>query len=264
MDRPLLASDYPVDHTVTPTTPLRFYVPFDSTDKSQSQINIRFMDSISGYPSLLPDQSVTAIAGIRGTAYNSSSSFVQYLHTNDFVATAQSFTVAFWFKHDGVPNDGQAQFVFALPSTIGHWSGGTMFLLLDHPGAGATNELAVLKFVAVDKNNADGWFEWKDANRIPGIQDNNWHHLAFVYDQVSSKMTLYIDGTAHSYTPDWWGGSHGGINMDATKAGTLKIGGRPKEDLGWGKSFLGGLDQFRLYNTALTAAEVANLYNGKL
>lgn len=260
MNKPALGN-FSKDYTTTPTTPLRFYLPFDSTESSQNQINIRFRDSISKYPSFFPDGSISVTAGIRGTAYSSTSEFLTYINANDFLATAQSFTVSLWMKHNGVPQ-GDAQFLFSFPSTVGHWSGGTMFLLLDHTGAGATNELGVLKLVAVDKTGADNWFNWDGANRVPGIQDNNWHHLAFVYDQTTSNMTLYVDGVANAYVTNW--GTHGGVNMDATKAGNLKLGGRPIENLGWGKSWQGGIDQFRLYNTALTAAEVANLYTSKL
>jgi hypothetical protein len=31
MDKPALPADYPTDNPVTPTTPLRFYLSFDST-----------------------------------------------------------------------------------------------------------------------------------------------------------------------------------------------------------------------------------------
>jgi hypothetical protein len=49
--------------------------------------------------------------------------------------------------------------------------------------------------------------------------------------------------------------------MDFTKASTLFVGGRTTD---WGKSFNGSLDQFRLYNKALTAAEVQALFTSKM
>lgn len=260
MTRPALGN-YPGDKTVTPATALRFYVPFDSFSTAASQLNIRFMDSISGYPCFFPDKSVTAIAGARGTGFNASSSyFLTYYNSNDFVATAQSFTVAFWEKRNGKP-DGDAQFAFSIPSDNGYWAGASMFVLFDHQGAGATDDSAVIKMDVVDKNVNDNWFEWSGSTRVKGIQNNAWHHIAFVYDATTSTMTLYVDGVKNPATRTW--GTHGGANMDAAKATGFKLGGRPKEDLGWGKNWRGGLDQFRLYNAALSATDIAALYNGR-
>src|SRR5512143_4234311 len=63
MSRPALG-DYPKDVPVTPTTELRFYVPFDSTSPDDKQINIRFKDSISQYPSFFPDKSIGVANGV--------------------------------------------------------------------------------------------------------------------------------------------------------------------------------------------------------
>src|SRR5437773_1403927 len=102
-ERPPLG-DYPADQLVTPTTPLRFYVNFDSTSEAAKQINIRFQDSISGYPSFFPDPSITATAGVHGTAVQfSPGNAIKYINANDF-ATASSYTVAFWLKATGVPH----------------------------------------------------------------------------------------------------------------------------------------------------------------
>ncbi len=54
MTTPTLPADYPTDVIVTPTTPLRFYVPFDSTSEAAKQINVRFADSISYISFIFP------------------------------------------------------------------------------------------------------------------------------------------------------------------------------------------------------------------
>lgn len=260
VSRPALG-DYPKDVPVTPTTALRFYAPFDSTTADDKQINIRFKDSISGYPSFFPPASLGYTAGVHGTAYQGTwDSYLTYLSPNDFVSTSESFTVAFWEKVNGAPQ-GNAAFMFNVPSSNGNWANTTMFLLLDWSNP-VNNDLAILKFYIVDKTGADGWLTWEGGNRVPGIQDNNWHHLAFVYDASTSKMTLYVDGIANPNQPQW--GSHGAANMDGSKVTGLNIGGRNTKDLGWGQDFGGGIDQFRMYNKALSAAEVQTLYNSKL
>jgi hypothetical protein len=261
MERPTLSSDYPQDHQVTPTTPLRFFLSFDSTTSEDQQINIRFKDSISGYPSFFPASSITYSGGINGTAYDGpTDAFLSYVNPNDFVSTAESFTIAFWEKRNGAPS-GNAAFVYNITSTNGNWANTSMFLLFDWSNP-ANNDSAILKLYVVDKNVSDAWLTWEGPNRVPGIQDNNWHHLAFVYDAATSKMTLYVDGVPNGHVPEWAG--HGPVNMDGTKVSGFNVGGRNTTDLGWGQEWGGALDQFRLYNTALSAAEVQSLFTGKM
>ena len=260
MERPALG-DYPQDQVVTPTTPLRFFLSFDSTDAADQQLNIRFKDSISGYPSFFPASSITYSGGINGTAYDGpSDAYLNYVNPNDFVSTAESFTVAFWEKRNGAPS-GNAAFVYNITSTNGNWANTSMFLLFDWSNP-ANNDSAILKFYVVDKNVSDAWLTWEGPNRVPGIQDNNWHHLAFVYDATTSKLTLYVDGVPNAHVPEWTG--HGPVNMDGTKVSGFNVGGRNLVDLGWGQEWGGALDQFRLYNTALTPAEVMSLVTGKM
>jgi len=260
MTRPALG-DYPQDHTVTPTTSLRFFASFDSTSPEDKQINIRFKDSISSYPSFFPAASISYTTGVHGTAYEGpSDAYLSYVNANDFISTAKSFTVAFWEKRNGAPV-GNAAFVFDFPSSNGHWTVSSLFLLFDWSNP-ANNDSAILKLHVVDKDVNEGWLTWEGPNRVKGIQDNKWHHLAFVYDATTSKVTLYVDGVANSNVPQW--DNHGAANMDASKLKGFSLGGKNVKDLGWGQDWGGELDQFRLYNAALSAAEVQALYNGKI
>ena len=261
MERPTLASDYPQDHEVTPTTPLRFFLSFDSTSVDDQQINIRFKDSISGYPSFFPASSITYSGGVNGTAYDGpTDAFLSYVNPNDFASTAESFTVAFWEKRNGAP-DGNAAFVYNISSSNGNWANTSMMLLFDWSNQ-KNNDSAIIKMYVFDKNSNEGWLTWEGPNRVPGIQDNNWHHLAFVYDAATSKLTLYVDGVPNGHVAEWTG--HGPVNLDGSKVSGFNVGGRNTADLGWGQEWGGALDQFRLYNTALSAAEVQSLFTGKM
>jgi len=263
MDRPALG-DYPKDHTVSPTTPLRFYANFDSTNADGKQINIRFGDSISGYPSFFPNSAIKVGTGIRGTSYvGSGGAALQYLNANDF-SKSTSFTVSFWEKNS-VPTGGKAQFAFTLPDKD-YWSTTAMFILFDHTGSGATTDSAVVKFY-VNDNGGDHWFELVGGNRIPRIYDGNWHHLVFSYNETTSNMKIYRDGVLIN-TLNW--GGHGQIKLTASSVFNLVVGGMnkhvglpgPTDD--WMESWKGGIDQFRLYNKVLTDAEVLDLFNNKL
>ena len=264
MSRPALG-DYPKDHAVTPTTPLRFFASFDSTSADDKQINIRFKDSISGYPSFFPDKSITYAPGIHGTAVKLSlGNALKYINANDFAATAQSFTLAFWLKSPGVPH-ANPQFVMSLVDKD-YWHNSGMFLLFDHDGAGSTADSAAVSFVV-----KDSWYVFHKKDRIPKIYNQQWHHLAFVYDQTTSLLTTYVDGQALTGLSNAATKTiTGPLNLTAGSVSNLVIGGWNKHVAvsgptdAWIDSFPGLLDQFRLYNKALSASEVLSLYNSKL
>ena len=163
MERPVLASDYPTDNVVLPDGPLRFYVPFDSTSEEDKQINIRFKDSISGYPSFFPDASIGVAPGVSGTAMQGSSSkgFVQYVNANDFGST--NFTIAFWINITLAQKDNNnADGLLAVSSTLnydgangyhrdGFWGNFTLFA--DHEASTSDSmQLKIVFFKAGDSS----------------------------------------------------------------------------------------------------------------
>jgi hypothetical protein len=118
----------------------------------------------------------------------------------------------------------------------------------------------------MDSGSDNTWLAWENDNKIKGIQDNNWHHLVFVYNAATSAVTLYVDGVANAWKPTWDG--HGVINMNPSKVAGLVVGGYGDLsdgalEFGWGRNWGGGIDQFRLYSEALSATEVQALYAGK-
>lgn len=247
MDRPALG-DYPQDAN-PPGGPLKFFIAGDGDGTDSLRAGV---DSIrANFPIENP---FNTIEGIKGKGLEGvSQGIMKYANSNDFAASG-SFTISFWEKHDGHPV-GDAQFLFSIPSNAGHWSEGTMFLIFDHEGAGATRDSAVIKFMIFDQVG-ENWFELTGNNRMPGIYDNQWHHIVFAYDEATSAMKIYKDGTLFK-TLTWTG--HGRIRLALDKVKGFYLGGKCVS--GWGQSWLGGLDQFRLYGKVLTDAEVATLYS---
>lgn len=252
MDRPELG-EYREDNAKLPEGNLRFFVPFD---KQHEELRFQFADEISGYPSFLPDKTITSEEGISGKSYKGNvNAHLNYLSPNDFAAKAQSFTVAYWMKH--APTTTNAEFVFSIPSRNGHWAKGSMMLMKE------SNEKGIaVKWIIVDKDMKDTWLTWEGNNSVAaaGFFDNQWHHCAFVYDASTSALTFYKDGEKVGTEKKW--GSHGAVNMDATKVSGLKVGGPSGSD-SWMKSWNGNLDQFRMYVSALSQAEIQDLYKGK-
>ncbi|MDN3605782.1 LamG domain-containing protein [Kaistella yonginensis] len=258
LDRPDL-DNYPKDANV-PGGPLKFYVAFDGTS---SNVLMNAVDSIKAkFPS---DNPLAAIAGISGKAVQGEKyKYVKYTNANDFAQNAGSFTVSVWAKKGNMGTD----HIFSMPAASGyHWSGGSMFLLTE----GSVAE-PIVKFFVKDASG-EKWFEWvpwAPTGFVAGIYDGNWHHLAFVYNGSTSIMQLYVDGQPKT-TSEWTG--HGNVQLESSKITGLKIGAGPQEFSAaevqngasdWLKnSWTGGIDQFRMYTTALSAADVQNLYTKK-
>jgi Concanavalin A-like lectin/glucanases superfamily len=257
-DKPGLG-DYIKDNN-PPGGPLNFYLAFDGTTTPA----MNAVDSIRA--SFPVDNPLTTVAGISGKAiHGENKKFVKYSKPNDWAIQSKSFTISFWIKRDGQTKNNTGtngpEFPLSFKSSNGHWSEGSFFILLE-----GNNTACAVKTIAVDKTVSDNWMTWEGGNSIPGLLDNAWHHLAFVYDATSSKLTLYKDGVPNGIVPGW--GSHGNINFDNNAISEVRIGGGPgsKYDTDdWlSSTWKGDLDQFRMYSKALSAAEVSALFASKL
>jgi uncharacterized protein YxeA len=107
--------------------------------------------------------------------------------------------------------------------------------------------------VAQDKND---WYIYQNTDRIEYMISGNsimsrtgafqpgWKHVCVTYD--NTNMTLYYMGNYENST----------ARSGATDSGTFYIGKRND-----GLSFDGDIDEFALYNRALSSTEVGNLYD---
>jgi hypothetical protein len=102
-----------------------------------------------------------------------------------------------------------------------------------------------------------------NANNIylsSGITDNNWHHLAVVYDQsagatITDGLKLYLDGSP--VTPTASAGSTPAF-VDFTASLITRLG------WGWNNTFtaVADMSNWAMWNSALTAGNISTLYNG--
>lgn len=258
IERPKLSADYPTDDQTLPAGDLRFYVPFGGTN-SQARFNVP--DEVSGNPAI--QNSLTFVDGINGQAIQGEDGkAIKYMNAND-IKLATSFTIALWVKST-VPA-GRTEFLFSLVDDKYGWHHSAIFLMMEHGTATATT----LKLGLMDQ-----WLEFPDASQYPRpVLDGNWHHLAFVYDETTSKMKYYFDGASIDEAPtsatDVKNGSNPRGAVDLSTAKNLVLGGwnkqvniaGPTDD--WIKSFTGSMDQFRMYKKALSGAEVQALFTNK-
>lgn len=250
--RPALG-DY-VQDANPPGGPLKFYTAFDG---SSADPLMNAVDSIrANFASANP---LTSVAGISGKAVQGKdAASIKYSSANDF-GTATSFTIALWMKNTA--QAGRTEFVFSLVDDKYGWHHSSIFLLVENQTATNTT----MKLGLMD--------QWLEGTLTKPLFDGNWHHIAYVYDQTTSKMTYYFDGAVVSgmsaAQTDVKNGGNPRGPVDLSTAKNLVLGGWNKHaglagpTDGWISSYTGAMDQFRLYGKALTAAEVSALYTSK-
>lgn len=182
----------------------------------------------------------------------------------DTLSALGSFTLSFWMNGVGPVIDG-AQGVFSISNSAEFW--GNLDIFLENYDGGSEGFFKIHMFNAgVSSGNGEEWSEVKVPNSL-----NKWTHIALVYDAATSKLSLYSDGEATGLADKVLGGGNYGkikfANFNGMVLGTHQFQTTPSltnhGPEGWAKSFNGALDQFRIYNRALSSAEVENLFTTK-
>lgn len=185
--------------------------------------------------------------------------------SGDTLAALGSYTLAFWMNGVGPVING-AQGLFSISNKTEFW--GNLDLFLENNDNGSEAFLKVHMFNAgVASGNGEEWNEVK----IPGAL-NKWTHIAVTYDAVGSKFSIYADGVPTAINNKVLrSGAYGKIkfnNMNGMVLGTYQFQTTPSlttnhGNESWARSFNGSLDQFRIYNKALSAAEITDLFTTK-
>ena len=126
------------------------------------------------------------------------------------------------------------------------------------------------RLFGIDLNAPNGylWFNWKNGYTYLETHDNNgtnwqsntgsinladgnWHHVGFVVDRTNNQTRLYIDGQLSTTT------------TYSASAGTYQNSNNRSFCIGsqfGSNSFTGTIDDVRIYNRALSASEITQLY----
>ncbi|MGQ9624777.1 MAG: DUF2341 domain-containing protein [Candidatus Bathycorpusculaceae bacterium] len=94
---------------------------------------------------------------------------------------------------------------------------------------------------------------WVSAqgNKLGAVNFDEWHHIAVVYTGFgSSERKTYIDGVLVG---------NGTLGTASDSSGTVKIGNNPYTSVPYGL-----IDEVRIYNRALSADEISDIYNNYL
>ena len=208
------------------------------------------------------------VAGRKGRAYQGSTNgFIGYTNSGP-LATLTSFTVSMWLNTS--KHDGGAQGVFTVAKQDGSFWG-NFFLMIE--GNNSPSNRMFMK-LHMEKNTApfvEHWIEphgFGPVDYRPDDMYNAWRHVAWTYDAATSKVGFFISGQKRALPPgsdtrnaDGAGTPLGALNF---KNATRFIIGGMQNHLGapfntpepWMLNYTGKLDEFRIYNKALSEVEI--------
>ena len=216
-----------------------FYMPFDGSYKD---LDTKAMATIVGTPSFA--------AGKIGQAYAGATDSYLVFPTTEFVKST-NFSAVWWMKINAVPDRagilvaGPVDLAPAVPGTMNNRTSG--FRFFREVGA-APNQRFKLN---AGNGTADSWFDGGGAAEVdPGA--GGWHHFAFSIS--GTECAVYIDGQQVSKGP-FTGLSWAGCDILTIMSGYPRF-------TEWNHlSDLSLMDELRIFNIALSQAQVQAIYN---
>ena len=179
----------------------------------------------------------TWVDGKRGKALNFDGS-------NDYVDAGGgsalnftgSFSISAWIYPRSFGGGSRGRIVDRDTGSLGY-----MFFVDNAGGANSTNGLSMIR-------NAAGSNNFVGSNN--SINLNRWQHVVGTYNSSGNVVSMYVNGAAVT-TFDSWTGPPSSASVN------LRIGNSPATAT---REFNGLIDEVRIYNRALSAAEIQALY----
>ena len=187
------------------------------------------------------------VAGKFGTALNfdGSSSYVDMTGSSGVADNLSNFSVSAWFKTTAAPGGWGGVLVSKVGS--GGIAGGTGWVL----GIGGPS------LVPYSGPTGSTFFETHGGAAAvystAALNDGNWHNIVGVISGSGTTISLYIDGSTSGT------GLHSDASSNYSNSSNVRIG----TDYD-GEFFSGTIDDVRVYDRALSATEVAGLYQSGL
>lgn len=232
--------------------------------------NDNLTDSVSGESAT--NAGTTFTDGVKGSALQGSNTAYALFNPGAAIQNLHSFSVAFWIYS---PTNVGAIGIFSLTNTNDFW--GSLDIYQDN---GGTNDKAVFK---VHLNNAN--VPWSGQFTDTKVSFNKWNHITITYDAATSKLNIYegatslgvnsagnpvetvgptLHGSDPTAPPETPYGDIKFVNATKIAFGAFQFQTDPSLTTSataqtWATDFSGALDEFKIYDRALTAQEVSAL-----
>jgi hypothetical protein len=274
--------------TYAPSKPLPTFGGYSSSKQIETSSLVDYFPFNGSYSDSLGNLSgttagnITFGTGVSGKAYQGAAGAYVVFGNAGPGANLQSYTLSFWMNSPKTA--GLARGIFSFNNPTDFW--GSLDVYLDNPPS--TDPKGDTLIFKVHMNNASGvafagyFLQAKVPNAI-----NTWTHMVITYDAATSIINIYqnaaaigiagvagtngfvvgptIPGSDPTKTPVI---PYGPLKFPTTAAvlGTWQFQTNPSLTTSataqsWAESYLGLLDDFRIYNKALSATEVSALFN---
>lgn len=252
-------------------------IPYSSDQIKYDNLvaKISFEDNVADSKGNLSDgvpTNITYVQGVKGKAYQgANSAFIAYNTVSDKIENLKSITVSFWINTVAHPDGAQGLYSIVKAEDGDFWGNNTV-MIESNPSSNALMPFKTFlqKNRTTPDNDIDKWIEFLGDNGLFGAY-NNWTHIAWTFDGITSRYTLYVNGqnvTSEAIAILKIGTTDTGIgflNFDAVDK--FVIGGF-QQHLGspwnapevWMKNYTGAMDEFRIYDASLTATDIFRLY----
>ncbi len=209
--------------------------------------------------------------GFRGNCYVGAADAYLQFNVNGadyFLTGAKSFTVAAWVNTPVGPG------CSAIINLDGGDTGmGAFDLLVENGWYNEESKGVGMKGYLF--NTATEWKGQDLANANENFAPNNWFHVVYMYDAASSKISLWANGLFICDSERFAGPEVDGAQPkmgDFVAASDVKnfyLGAwmqvaRGEQTDAWRTNYTGKLDELRVYNKALTAEEIGDLYRAEV
>ena len=170
----------------------------------------------------------------KAAVFNGSSSKIQLSQT--YGAEGETFSYSFWFNTSTNAGSTEDEYI------ISKRNGENTFNIRIHTDGK----------IAVNNWTGAGTLNTHEVRSTSSYTDGNWHHFAFTYDgNAATKTICYIDGSRDT-SMDW---TYNLVTQSISNGNVLG-----QVDFG-GRAYTGKIDQVRIFDRALDAGEVTQLYN---
>ncbi|MDR1417422.1 MAG: LamG domain-containing protein [Prevotellaceae bacterium] len=258
--------DGKIDPSTVAADNLIAYFPFEENGN----------DAVGGLtPSQPTTSGITYPTGRRGKAYQGADeNYLKYvLPSSSKIKTLNAFTVSMWLKLVPTETGGPEQMIYQLDGTT-DWIWGNFFLRQGRNNTGVdTAQMTHYLW----KNDAADW-KGQFAGDWHLTPITVWTHVICTYDNVASEFRVYRNGAefttkanGETFETKRWQGEAKTVpygNLQFNEANNLVIGAWAARVAGeltddWAGYFLGQLDEFRIYDRALTKDESNALFKAE-
>lgn len=247
------------------------YFPFNGS-------NTDSLGNLTGTTSGTPGSAT----GVSGKAYQGAvGSYIVFKDPGP-AKDLHSYTISFWMNSPKTA--GLARGIFSLNNPTDFWGG--LDIYLDNPPPSDPQGDTLIFRVHMTNTNGVPFAGYFLQSKVPNAI-NTWTHMVVTYDAATSVVNFYqnaaaigiagVAGTTGFVKGPAIPGSdptkppvtpYGALKLPSTAAvlGTWQFQTNPSltSSAGaqtWAESYTGLLDNFRIYNKALTADEISALYN---